>query len=49
LLSDGFSVQLLLIGEALFFVIELKCGVPKQDNITQLFAELLDKPTFFSN
>ena len=42
-LSDGDLIQLFMIGGIIFFVIELKSG---QDNVAQLFLELLCKPEF---
>ena len=45
-LSDGDLVQLFMIGGVLFFVIEMKPGCEGQDNVTQLFLELLCKPGF---
>jgi len=39
-------IQLLMIGGILFFVIELKLGCLAQDNIAQLFLELLCKLEF---
>ena len=45
-LSDGYLVQLFMIGGILFFVIEMKLGYGGRDNIAQLFLELLCKPEF---
>ena len=47
-LSDGHLVQLALfmIGGIPFFVIEMKLGYEGQDNVAQLFLELLCKPEF---
>jgi hypothetical protein len=44
--SDGVLIQLFMIGGILFFVIEMKLGHEGQDNITQLFLELLCKLEF---
>ena len=38
-----------MIGGILFFVIEMKLGYEKQDNVAQLFLELLCKPEFPSS
>ena len=35
-----------MIGGVLFFVIEMKLGCEGQDNVAQLFLELLCKPGF---
>lgn len=45
-LSDRDLVQLFMIGGVLFFVIEMKLGCEGQDNVAQLFLELLCKPGF---
>jgi hypothetical protein len=46
-LSDGCLVQLFMIGGIIiFFVIEMKLAYDVQDNVAQLFLELLCKPTF---
>jgi hypothetical protein len=45
-LSDGYLVQLFMIGGILFFVIEMKLGYEGQDNVARLFLELLCKPEF---
>jgi hypothetical protein len=45
-LSAGYSVQLFMIGGIIFLVIEMKLGYEGQDNVAQLFLELLCKPKF---
>ena len=45
-LSDGALVQLFMIGGILFFVIEMKLGYERQDNVAHLFLELLCEPEF---
>lgn len=45
-LFDGDLIQLFMVGDILFFVIEMKQGYTRQDNIAQLFLELLCKPEF---
>ena len=45
-LSGGYLVQLFMIGGVLFFVVEMKLGYEGQDNVAQLFLELLCKPEF---
>jgi hypothetical protein len=45
-LSDGYLIQLFMIGGILFFVIEMKLGYEGQDNVARLFLELLCKLEF---
>lgn len=40
-LSDGDLIQLFMIEGIIFFVIELKSSYQGQDNVAQLFLELL--------
>jgi hypothetical protein len=43
---DRDLIQLFMIGGILFFVIEMKLHYDGQDNLAQLFLELLCKPEF---